>query len=239
MGENDKRDDKRDDKRSNETGWDTRTGQTGRSESSADPRTGRTRTGRTETGRTETGRTETGRTETRIENQKVDKVSVLKTGDPKNVPMIPDEAETKKPKTERKKRATKKQKEDASVDNMTSLLVAVFAVAGSRKGFEFWKISEAEARTIAEPLQKVLASYNMDERLGKYADHIALVAACGTVIAPRAIATVTIEKSKMKKKKEVKKIEKQIENVNRTISGENNITNDVGNDEAAYFGSAL
>ena len=238
MGENDKRDDKRDDKRSNETGWNTRTGQTGRSESAADSRrTGRT--GRTESGRTETGRTETGRTETRVENQKVDKVSVLKTDEPKNVPIIPDETETEKPKTERKKRATKKQKENASVDNMTSLLVAVFGVAGSRKGFEFWKISEAEARTIAEPLQKVLSSYNMDERLGKYADHIALIAACGTVIAPRAIATVTIEKSKMKKKKEVKKIEKQIENANRTVTGKNDISSDVRTNEAAYFGSVI
>ena len=115
MGENDKRDDKRDDKRINESGGHTRTGQTGRSESAADSR----RTGRT-------GRTEAGRTEARVENQKVDKVSVLKTDEPKNVPIIPDETETEKPKTERKKRATKKQKENASVDNMTSLLVAVF-----------------------------------------------------------------------------------------------------------------
>ena len=233
MGENDKRDDKRDDKRSNETGR-SAAEQTGRSESAADSkRTGRTRAGRTG------NRTERTGTETGVENQKVNQVSVLKTSEPKNVPVIPDETETEKPKTERKKRATKKQKETANVDNITNLLVAVFGVAGSRKGFEFWKISEAEARTIAEPLQKVLASYNIDERLGKYADHIALVAACGTVVTPRAIATVTIEKSKMKKKKEVKKIEKQIENANRTITGKNDTSGDVRTDEAAYFGSAL
>lgn len=234
MDENDKRDDKRDDKRNNGSGGNTDTGETRRSASSANSRAGGTRAGGT--GRTRAGGTGT---ENRIEDEKVSEVSILNKAEPKKVPMIPEEVETEKPKTERKKRATKKQKETANVDNITSLLVAVFGVAGSRKGFEFWKISEAEARTIAEPLQKVLSSYNMDERLGKYADHIALVAACGTVIAPRAIATVTIEKSKMKKKKEVKKIEKQIENANRTVTGKNDISSNVRTNEAAYFGSAI
>lgn len=139
----------------------------------------------------------------------------------------------------KKKRVTKKQKESANVDNITNLLVAVFGVAGSRKGFEFWSISEAEARTVAEPLNRVLASYNMDEKLGKYADHIALVTACSTLVVPRAIMTYQIEKPKLAKKKEVKKIEGQIKRADTEIRNTDRNADHAKSNETAYFGSAI
>ena len=126
-------------------------------------------------------------------------IPVLK--EPKKVPMEPQGQEEQPEEKPRKKRVTKKQKTDANVENISGLLVSISGVVASRPNMEYWKISDAEAQTIAEPLQKVLENYSMSEKLGKYADHIALVTACCTVFAPRIMVSVSMEKQKRKKEK--------------------------------------
>lgn len=140
--------------------------------------------------------------------EKNDEIPVLK--EPKKVPMEPQEQETQPEEKPRKKRVTKKQKTDANVENISGLLVSVSGVIASRPNMEYWKISDVEAQTIAEPLQKVLENYSMSEKLGKYADHIALATACCTVFAPRIMVSVSMEKQKRKKEKEAKEIERKI-----------------------------
>lgn len=140
--------------------------------------------------------------------EKSNKIPVLK--EPKKVPIEPQEQEPEPEEKPRKKRVTKKQKTDANVENISGLLVSVSGVIASRPNMSYWKISEAEAQTIAEPLQKVLENYSMSEKLGKYADHIALATACCTVFAPRIVMSVSMEKERRKKEKEAKEIERKI-----------------------------
>lgn len=102
-----------------------------------------------------------------------------------------------------KPRKTKKSKQNnatnINVDMITTLIVSLSAIVASRENMSHWLITEAEAKTISEPLQKMFAESEQFEKLGQYSNQIALVVACVTIFAPRMMITIANSKKEVNK----------------------------------------
>jgi len=109
---------------------------------------------------------------------------------------IPSPPEPKQTKKERKSGSSKK---DATIPvaQVSAIITTGFAILATRAGAE-WNITEDEAKSIAEPATRILDKLDIIQKLGPYADAIALITAVGMVVVPRVM--VTIQKSKRKVK---------------------------------------
>ena len=111
--------------------------------------------------------------------------------------LIPDQEE--KPK---KKRTQKKKKEEPKqADDITKLLVTVSTMVASRPDQAHWLITEAEAKSIAEPLSNIIEKSEVFSKLAEHSDSIALATACATVFLPRGFMSYMQYKEKEKEKK--------------------------------------
>jgi len=100
-----------------------------------------------------------------------------------------------------KKGQAKKQTPAPVTINTTqiNILIQTFSmIISNREGLEHWKLEPYEIEQIMTPLSSILSKYEgVGESLGKYADHIALTMAVGTIFVPRLI--IQFQKSKAKK----------------------------------------
>ena len=124
-----------------------------------------------------------------------------------------------------KKVNTKKQAKDETLgtEQITKLLKTVSMLIASRPNQQHWLLSDAEIKSIAEPLTKILQESKAFESIGEHSNAIALSIACITIILPRTIKSITDISKKKKKEKEVKK------NVELRGSQRKNNTNDKRN----------
>jgi hypothetical protein len=123
-------------------------------------------------------------------------------------------AETRKKKAGTTPQKTNKQQE--LMTNIQTLLLITSTMAGSKAG-EHWIISEDESKQIAEPLSKILDDMGYCAEIMKYSNHVALLTALITIIAPRIII-----QSQQKKIGGVKSEEKTIRNDNTITKSSTN-----------------
>lgn len=114
---------------------------------------------------------------------------------------------TKQDKPKRTRKTKDKGVNDVALIN--SFLMGVSSVVASREGWEHWQIDEKESLSISTPLSAILAEHEVFRKLGEKSNEIALATACMSVILPRAIMSINIQKEKQKKEKEVGQIGKQ------------------------------
>lgn len=95
-----------------------------------------------------------------------------------------------------KEKATKTKEEQQLVnDSQLKILIMTFGeILASRDGMSQWRITEAEATQIATPLSNIIKNSTGGEAVEKYADHIALVMACISVVVPRIVITLNNKK---------------------------------------------
>ena len=106
---------------------------------------------------------------------------------------VPTPAEPKRgrgrpPGSTKKKNEKKKTEAAATIDptHFVVLLQTISNVLASREGMEMFALSKQEAEQIATPLAAILAKHNaVGEFAGEYADHIALLTACGAIFVPK------------------------------------------------------
>lgn len=114
-------------------------------------------------------------------------------------------ANVEKPKTTRKKpRKVNKKKADTNTigaDQISILITSLSAIVASRPNTAHWQLTPDESKSIAEPLAKLIEKNDNLKNLGEHADALALVTACITVIAPRAILSVNMAKVEKEKNK--------------------------------------
>ena len=117
--------------------------------------------------------------------------------------VVPIVANVEKPKTKRKPRKVTKKKSDSNTigaDQISILITSLSAIVASRPNTAHWQLTPDESKSIAEPLAKIIEKNENLKNLGEHADALALVTACITVIAPRAILSVNMAKSEKEKK---------------------------------------
>ena len=97
----------------------------------------------------------------------------------------------------------KKNSSVSSVDtqSLKQIILTVSAVISERPKMKHWLLSDKEAESIATPISNMIAKSEKFSNMGEYADQIALVMACITIIIPRIYISIRLEK-------EVKKIER-------------------------------
>ncbi len=83
------------------------------------------------------------------------------------------------------------------INDISSLLGGVGLVASLKFGGH-WELSEDETKQIAEPLSKILGKYNLLGKVSEMSDPMALVIACGTIIAPRVMISMSEAKGNKK-----------------------------------------
>ena len=118
--------------------------------------------------------------------------------------VVPIVANVEKSKTKRKPRKVTKKKSDSNnigAEQISILLTSLSAIVASRPNTAHWQLTPQESQSIAEPLAKIIEKNENLKNLGEHADALALVTACITVIAPRAILSVNMAKSEKEKKK--------------------------------------
>lgn len=114
--------------------------------------------------------------------------------------------------------------------NQLNIIIAtVSGIIASRPNMEVWMLSETEINQLTNPLSNIMAKSDTLSGMGEYADHIALLIACSTIVIPRIILTLD-------KHREVKKnvTNKSINNATESVKPEPNKTgtnkrNDSGN----------
>lgn len=102
--------------------------------------------------------------------------------------------EGKPVKVNRKKQTT----QELSVIDSTQIFVilkTMSAVVASRPGMEMWALTDQEVKSIADPLNNIIAKADKSGMLTQHADAVALVVACGTILLPRIIMTITMQKA--------------------------------------------
>lgn len=166
----------------------------------------------------------------RAENLELHKVTEKPKDAPVIVPTMTDEEKKKIRNRERQKAYRERKKAEkasanaapdiANADQLVQLVVTLSSVVASREGMGHWQFTEAEARQIVTPLSNIIKSSTNIEDLGKYADHIALVIACVTIILPRAIISVQLAAAKKKAQKEVIKNDQRTE-ISKGSNGNN------------------
>lgn len=101
------------------------------------------------------------------------------------------EADGGKPATARTS-SVKNESKDVT-DMLTTFLVTVSAIGATKAGAH-WAISKQEADAISEPLSNILERLNLVDKLGVYADYIALGMALLIVVVPRVIMSLEINR---------------------------------------------
>lgn len=107
----------------------------------------------------------------------------------------------------RKKRTVKKAEPVFSSTQISTFLIAVTGIIASREGLEIFALNEFEAQQIAEPLSQMIVDSGYSEKVGKYANPIALVTACVMIFAPKFIIFSQQQKAKKIEKSGGLKIE--------------------------------
>lgn len=118
--------------------------------------------------------------------------------------IVPAPAEPKKntPKKPRKKQQPKKPDTGFSAEQISALIVGASSIIGSRKGFEMFTLTEAEAMQLATPIANMAAKSEKLANAGEYADAIALVTAAFLIFTPRIIMYTDMKKEEKKRQKE-------------------------------------
>jgi hypothetical protein len=116
-------------------------------------------------------------------------------------------AEAQKLRRLEKKAATTnptKPKTKADTTQIKAIIQVLSGLAATREGMEMWKLSEKEIDQLVAPLGNILSKYEgVNALTGEYADHIALLIACFTILFPRVMQMLAVKKNK--KPKEVVK----------------------------------
>lgn len=132
-----------------------------------------------------------------------------------------------KPREVKKREYTKRKTKAGAVgsEQISALLDGIFNVV-SLKGGQHWKLNEGESEQISIPLSNILEKMNLLERVTNISDGLALIIATSSIVIPRALITIQIEKNKQPNK-EVKKVESRpIENGNNNKPNSNVETGD-------------
>lgn len=79
-----------------------------------------------------------------------------------------------------------------------TLIRTVSTITSSRPGFEIWKLSDAEIKSISTPLGNIISKSEALSAMGEHTDAIALLVAAVTIFAPRIIIMVTLKKEEKK-----------------------------------------
>ena len=105
--------------------------------------------------------------------------------------------------TVKPRKVNKKNASSSSVDaqSLKQIILTLSAVISERPKMKHWLLSDKEAESIATPISNMIAKSEKLSNMGEYADQIALVMACITIIIPRIYISIRLEK-------EVKKIER-------------------------------
>ena len=105
--------------------------------------------------------------------------------------------------TVKPRKVNKKNASSSSVDaqSLKQIILTLSAVISERPKMKHWLLSDKEAESIATPISNMIAKSEKFSNMGEYADQIALVMACITIIIPRIYISIRLEK-------EVKKIER-------------------------------
>lgn len=154
----------------------------------------------------ETGGTTAGGTTAGTDNNTSDKIEVvhrLVNGLNQQIPEPPKHKRTRRtkeqmladgnnPPSSRSTASVKNESKDVT-DMLTTFLVTVSSIGATKVGAH-WVISKQEADAIAEPLSKILERLNLVDKLGAYADYIALGMALLIVVVPRAIMSLEISR---------------------------------------------
>lgn len=76
-----------------------------------------------------------------------------------------------------------------------TLLTMTFNVAAIRAG-DHWKLTPQEAENLAEPIASIMNRHDLTKKAGEYGDYIALLAAIGMIIVPKALVHIEVSKAK-------------------------------------------
>ena len=77
-------------------------------------------------------------------------------------------------------------------NNISALLMTGFGLTAAMTQSPHWAIDEASAKSIAEPLSRIMARLNLTETVTKYSDYAALIAALAVVVTPRVMIQMSI-----------------------------------------------
>lgn len=146
-----------------------------------------------------------------------------------------------------KKVNTKKKATDGTLgtEQITNLLKTVSMLIASRPNQQHWLLSDAEIKSLAEPITKILQESKAFESIGEHSNGIALSIACITILLPRALKSIMDLNEKKKKEKEVKNNVRLLRNKTKnnsddrgndrptTANGKNNSNNEY------WFGQAI
>lgn len=106
---------------------------------------------------------------------------------------------------QRRAAAAKKELEQNALSlkpHLKMLLVVSFDMTAKRLG-DHWRITDAEAEKVAEPLSKILGKYmKASETMEKYADWFGVIGALSMIVIPRLILHQQIQKEQKKGEKE-------------------------------------
>ena len=150
------------------------------------------------------------------------KPHILKDKKEEVAPVPETEQKQKKPK---KVRTTKKKQSKVDTGNIDKMLVGISEIVASRPNCSHWKLKEAEAKTITEPLTALLSEKEIFQKIEEHSNEIALVTACLTVFVPRIFVTVqlnNIKKQELKKANDEQRKIKQAESNNIKSNGRSN-----------------
>ena len=146
-----------------------------------------------------------------------------------------------------KKVNTKKKATDETLgtEQITNLLKTVSILIASRPNQSHWLLSDAEIKSLVEPITKILQDSKAFESIGEHSNSIALCIACVTILLPRAIKSIMDLNEKKKKEKEVKNNVRLLRNKTKNNSDDrgndrNTSTNGKNNSDNEYwFGQAI
>lgn len=101
-----------------------------------------------------------------------------------------DDVEVPAPEKPKRKKGGRKKKSAGSVDTtqVAALIQSFSKIAATRLG-DHWVFSDEEALSIAEPLSRIMERHGVTEKLGEYADYIALLSAVTITVVPRMMVT--------------------------------------------------
>jgi hypothetical protein len=109
--------------------------------------------------------------------------------------------------TKNKSSSTKKSAPAIDGTQVKMLLLTVSGIIASRPNMEVFALSMDEVEQIAQPLTNIMSKNDgLRTVAGEYADHLALLIACATIMIPKLL----IYQANNPKKKEVKKNEQPI-----------------------------
>lgn len=117
---------------------------------------------------------------------------------PDEVPVIvPGGNESNEQPPKKKKSTSKKKKSTVEPSQVATLITSFSSIVATRVG-EHWRLTDEEAQSIAEPLTNIMERHGVIEKVGEYADYIALTSALAVTIIPRVMLTMELRKQQNK-----------------------------------------